>query len=168
MTFSLSRSAFFTACALPVWGVVLSSCAPTVNLATPEPVKIDVNMTVNVKSPELPSPAVDAAKSDAAAAAQQRRNRMQEIQNLKNDLVIGENRNGYLEIRKTPDDTKYATYAKQVTDAENADRSALYEAKAKEKGVSSAFIEREAAEGWRDRAFPKEWIQSIEGTWQQK
>jgi hypothetical protein len=85
--------------------LVLAGCAPTVNVATPEPVKIDVNMKVDVNYKEDPNKAkVDPLAQESLAQA--RRNRTGEVQTLKNDRVIGEARTGYLEIRnltqKTP------------------------------------------------------------------
>jgi uncharacterized protein YdbL (DUF1318 family) len=147
-------------------GIALVGCAPTVNVATPDPVKIDVNMRVDVYTKEVPKVSEDDANRAAQMkAAETRRARMGEIFKLKGDQVVGENRLGYLEIVKAPADAKYADYAKTVVTAENADRETLYNAKATEDKKALDLVQREAAEQWQERAFPKSWIQKTDGTW---
>jgi uncharacterized protein YdbL (DUF1318 family) len=82
--------------------------------------------------------------------------------------VVGEDRDGYLDIRKTPTDPKYLAYTKEVVTAENADRSVLYLASAQSQSKPLELIEGEYAQLWRDRAFPGEWVQKEDGTWTQK
>ena len=144
----------------------LSSCAPTVNLATPEPVKVDIGVRLDIyqKTP----PAKANAETSSLQIAAGRRLRSGEIQQLKNDRVVGEDRDGYLDIRKTPTDPKYLAYTKEVVTAENADRSVLYLASAQSQSKPLELIEGEYAQLWRDRAFPGEWVQKEDGTWTQK
>ena len=79
---------------------LLASCAsPTVNLSTPEPVKVDIEMRLDVyqhaeKSGEQPD-----SQSSSADPAASRRNRMAEVQTLKNSRVIGEGKDGLLVLR---------------------------------------------------------------------
>ena len=152
-----------------VWlsvGLVLGGCAPTVNLATPEPVKVDVAVRLDVYQKTAPTKAKDEQSSLQVAA--NRRLRTGEIQQLKNDRVIGEDRDGYLDLKMQPQDPKYLAYAKGVVSDENADRTYLYLANAQTQNKPLELVERDYAQLWRDRAFPGEWVQKEDGTWTQK
>jgi uncharacterized protein YdbL (DUF1318 family) len=81
---------------------------------------------------------------------------------------VGEDRDGYLDIRKRPTDPKYLAYAQSVVSSENADRSYLYLANAQSQNRPYEMIEREYAQLWADRAFPGEWVQKEDGTWTPK
>jgi uncharacterized protein YdbL (DUF1318 family) len=144
----------------------LAGCAPTVNLATPEPVKVDVAVRLDVYQKTAPTKAKEEQSNLQVAA--NRRERSGEIQQLKNNRVIGEDRDGYLDLRNPPADPKYLAYAKGIVDAENADRSFLYLANAQSKSEPLELAERDYAQLWRDRAFPGEWVQKEDGTWIQK
>jgi uncharacterized protein YdbL (DUF1318 family) len=106
-------------------------------------------------------------QSDLEVAAN-RRQRSGEVQQLKNDRVVGEDRDGYLVIKNPPADPKYLAYAKGVVAAEVSDRSFLYLANAQTQNKPLELIEREYAQLWNDRAFPGEWVQKEDGTWMQK
>jgi uncharacterized protein len=144
----------------------LSGCIPTINLATPEPVKVDVAVRLDVYQKTAPTKAKDEQSSLEIAA--NRRLRSGQIQQLKNDRVIGEDRDGYLDLKNPPKDPKYLEYAKSVVSAENADRSYLYLTNAQTQNKPLEAIEREYASLWSDRAFPGEWVQKEDGTWIQK
>ncbi len=144
----------------------LGGCAPTINLATPAPLKADIAVRLDVYEKTSPSKAKDEQSSLQIAA--NRRLRSGEIQQLKNDGVIGEDRDGYLEIIRKPKDTKYLTYAQGVVDSENADRSFLYLANAQAQNKPLELVERDYAQLWSDRAFPGEWVQKENGTWIRK
>ncbi len=165
------RHSFNRTIALPSTGLVLvlgffSGCAPTVNLATPEPIKVDVGVRLDVYQKTAPTKAKEEQSSLEIASA--RRLRSGEIQALKNNHIIGENRDGYLEIRSQPKDPKYLAYAEGVVNAENADRSYLYLANSQIQNKPMELVGAEYAKLWRDRAFPGEWIQKEDGTWIQK
>lgn len=140
-------------------------CAPTVNVATPDPVKIDVNMNVNIKSAPIQSTTSETA---GPGLAERRRLRMGEIQELKNARIIGENRDGYLTLVTRPKDEGYATYADKVVKDENQDRTLLYLDYSKQQGKPLEIIEQEYARQWSERAYPGELIQSLDGTWKNK
>ncbi len=144
----------------------LNGCAPTINLATPQPVKVDIGVRLDVYQKTPPTKAKDEQSNLAIAA--NRRLRSGEIQQLKNDRVVGEDREGYLALRTPPKDAAYLTYAKGVVTSENADRSFLYLANAQTQSKPLELIEGDYAKLWRDRAFPGEWIQKEDGTWTQK
>ena len=146
---------------------ILGGCSPTINLATPDPIKVDVGVRLDVYQKTPPTKAKDEQSSLQIAA--NRRQRTGEIQSLKNDRIIGEDRDGYLDpLKKKPIDAKYAAYAQGVVDAENADRSYLYLSNAQAQNKPLEMIEREYAQLWSDRAFPGEWVQKENGTWIQK
>jgi uncharacterized protein YdbL (DUF1318 family) len=144
----------------------LGGCAPTINLATPNPIKIDVTARLDVYQKTAPTKVKEEQSSLEIAA--NRRLRSGQIQQLKNDRVIGEDRDGYLDIRNPPADPKYLAYAQSVVLAENADRSFLYLGNAQTQNKPLEMIESEYAQLWSDRAFPGEWIQKDNGTWTQK
>jgi uncharacterized protein len=146
--------------------VLLGGCTPTINLATPEPVKVDVAVRLDVYQKSAPTKAKEEQSSLEIAA--NRRLRSGEIQELKNNAIVGEDRDGYLDLRNPPTDPKYLAYAKGIVDAENADRSYLYLTNAQTQNKPLEMIEREYAQLWSDRAFPKEWVQKEDGTWTQK
>jgi uncharacterized protein len=156
---------------LPLVGLLLGAgcltgCSPTINLATPEPVKVDVAVRLDVYQKTAPTKA-KAEQSNLEIAAN-RRLRSGEIQQLKNDRVIGEDRDGYLDMIKPPADPKYLAYAQDVVNKENADRSFLYLANAQTQSKPLELLERDYAQLWYDRAFPGEWVQKDDGTWIQK
>lgn len=146
--------------------LLLSACTPTVNIATPDPVKIDVNMNVDVYTKSDPKKQKD--ESNQMQAAIDRRTHMAEIQTLKNDRVIGENREGYIEVHTVPTDAAYADYAKKLVSSENNDRAVIYLANAQSQGKPMELVQGEYAQLWRGRAFPGEWIQKDDGSWIQK
>ena len=144
----------------------LGGCSPTINLATPEPVKVDIAVRLDVYQKSAPTK--EKNEQSSLEIAKNRRLRSGQIQQLKNDGVAGEDRDGYLVLRRTPTDLKYLTYANGVIAAENADRSFLYLANAQTQNKPLEIIEREYAQLWSDRAFPGEWVQKEIGTWTRK
>jgi uncharacterized protein YdbL (DUF1318 family) len=144
----------------------LGGCSPTINLATPDPVKVDIGVRLDVYQKTSPTKAKDEQSNLAVAA--NRRLRSGEIQQLKNDRVLGEDRDGYLDLRRQPENAAYLAYAKKVADAENGDRSFLYLANAQAQSKPLEIIEADYAKLWLDRAFPGEWVQKEDGTWIQK
>ena len=143
-----------------------------IDVGTTEPVKVDIAMKVDVYQHSDPGAAkkvvVQAPPTDVAKS---RRNRMAEIQILKNSRIVGENHAGYLEVRNSPPG-EYGDYVRSTVDAENADRARLIEKLAKEKGLTVAEVERQQAELFRKDAFAGEWIEvpDVEGkfAWKQK
>ncbi len=144
----------------------LAGCAPTINLATPEPVKVDVSVRLDVYQKTAPTKAKEEQSSIEVAAG--RRLRSGEVQSLKNAGIVGEDRDGYLEIRQKPTDPKYLSYAEGIVSAENADRAYLYLTNAQSQNKPMELVETDYAKLWRDRAFPGEWVQKEDGTWIRK
>ena len=144
----------------------LGGCSPTINLATPDPVKVDVGVRLDVYQKTPPTKAKEEQSSLEIAA--NRRLRSGEIQQLKNDRIVGEDRDGYLDLKNPPADATYLAYAKGVVASENADRAYLYLANAQTQSKPLELVESDYAQLWRDRAFPGEWVQKEDGTWTQK
>src|SRR5450755_3372439 len=90
----------------------LGGCSPTINLATPEPVKVDVGVRLDVYQKTAPTKAKEEQSSLTIAA--NRRLRSGEIQQLKNNRLVGEDRDGYLDLRTKPADPKFLAYAQGV------------------------------------------------------
>ena len=136
----------------------LTACAgPTVNLATPQPIKVDIAMRLDVyqHAKESAKQAADKSAPDPAAA---RRNRSADIQTFKNSRIVGEGRDGLLSIRvDTPGD--YGDYVRAAVQAENADRMALMKAEASRQKTSLPEIQSQQAEINRNLAFKGEWIE---------
>ncbi len=144
----------------------LAGCSPTINLATPDPVKVDVAFRLDVYQKSAPTKAKEEQSSLEIAA--NRRQRSGEIQALKNNGIVGEDRDGYLDLKKPPTDAKYLQYANGIISAENADRAFLYLSNAQAQNKPLEMIESDYAQLWRDRACPGEWIQKENGKWTQK
>jgi uncharacterized protein YdbL (DUF1318 family) len=148
--------------------LMMGACAPTLRLDTPEPVKIDVNMRVDVfnHEGEKKDQAAEVARGPAASTPGQRqRFRMAEVQTLKNDRVIGEGRDGFLQIVKPPADPEYLVYSQKIVADENADRELIFAAEAKNQSVSMDQVAAEYARRRREGAFVGEWIQDAKGEW---
>ncbi len=104
---------------------------PDVNLATAEPLKVDIKVDLNVYQHSSPE---EAAKADAADEAMEqvskrRYNRSSEIQELKNQRYVAETHRGVLLLRQQPAGN-YGEYVKQVVADENLDRMKLMTAEA--------------------------------------
>ncbi|QSR84051.1 DUF1318 domain-containing protein [Methylacidimicrobium sp. B4] len=93
---------------------------------------------------------------------------MGEVQALKNARVIGETRNGYLQIVTEPKDAGYRSYVHRIVEAENRSRYLLYAHEAKKIGESLSGVEILYGKRWRDDAFPGELVQKPDGSWSQK
>jgi len=155
---------------LSVLGVagVMVSCAPTIRLDTPEPVKIDVAMKVDVYTHEEKSSGVAGADKEQKTPRERRRYRMAEVQNLKNDRVIGEGNNGFLVLKNPPTDPVYGDYAQKIVTRENEDRNLLFQEEAATEERPSEVVAKEFAKRARESSFPEEWIQEDDGNWVEK
>lgn len=158
--------------ALPLLACLgLAACkAPTVHLATPEPVKVDIAMRIDVYQHGAEEKKSHAAPK-SAEAAKERANRLAEIQTLKNSRIVGEAANALLSIRvDTPGD--YGDYVRRTVDAENADRMAVMKSEAAREKIPLPRVQKTQADLARKMAFKGEWIEieTGDGTfeWQQQ
>lgn len=143
--------------------LALLSCAPTVNLSTPDPVKIDVNMNVHVTTEEVKK-SVNGTNAEHSPR-QGLRDRMAEIQALKNNRIIGEANTGLIEIKELPTDPAYKSYVERVVEEENRDRQAVLASEAEARKMPVSVIARDYARRKREASFVGEWIQTEDGTW---
>jgi uncharacterized protein YdbL (DUF1318 family) len=136
----------------------LGGCkAPTVNLATSEPIKVDINMRLDAQGQ---------APSTAQTPEARRRNRMADIQQFKNERLVGEGHEGLLVIRSKPEG-EYGDYVRVAVEEENADRMDLMKSLAESQKTSLPEIQGKQAELWRNRSFKGEWIETPgpDGSW---
>lgn len=147
---------------------LLGGCAaPSVNLATNEPIKVDITMRLDVyqygqtggtKPAETPANSSQAAANPKAA----RDNRLADIQQFKINQLVGEGRDGLLvvrweEVNKQPEADRISV--RDTVKKENADRMEMMKAAAAEEKISLPEIQAKHAEIWRNRAFKGEWIE---------
>lgn len=156
MSWSLDRLLLpLLACVL-----VLTGCKtlPEVPITTPEPLEVNLNMRLDIYQYRGDEPLDKEATKNASEASQRMRNRMQEIQTLKNNQLVGEDHRGLLLIREVPDGD-WGVQMKKAVSAENADRTLIMRQKAKE---SNRALHEVEAEQWRLRtqqANTGEWIE---------
>lgn len=147
----------------------LSSCkAPSVNLATAEPIKVDIAMRLDVYQYSNTTTATKLPPKPATVTdpAVRRRNRMADIQAFKNERIVGETREGLVSIVTLPDG-EYGDYVRKTVEAENVDRTEQMKDLAETRKTSLPEIQNEQSTLWRNRAFEGELIEvEIEpGTW---
>ena len=103
------------------------------------------------------------AFADAEAIRDRMTSRLPAILDLKARGVIGENSQGFLEF------VGQAMSGKDVVDAENKDRLAVYEAIGKDNGRTARDVgERRAIQNAADVAKAGDWLKSADGKWYQK
>jgi uncharacterized protein len=103
------------------------------------------------------------ALADQVSDAKQRiAARQSEVASLKLNGAIGENNQGYLEVRGGGGN------APAVASAENSDRGVLYAEVAKLTGKSPAEVGKARAKEIAANSAPGVWIQREDGSWQKK
>jgi hypothetical protein len=131
---------------------LLAGCAPTVRLDTPEPLKADIAIKVDVYQHGAPVGVPERKISEEESLALRRRDeRAGQIWGMKNDGVIVEGERGYLEILgKSGWDPSYVQ--KHVTE-ENQDRAILYNGEARDSARPIEIIEKEAGQRLRQQSY---------------
>lgn len=138
----------------------LAACKtlPEVPITTPKPLEVNLNMRLDIYQYRGDEPLDKEAAKSASEATTRMRNRMEEIQTLKNNQLVGEDHRGLLIIREVPAGD-WGPQMKKTVAAENEDRMLLMRQKAKESNRPLHEIE---AEQWRLRtqqAATGEWIE---------
>ncbi len=159
----------FAACAF------LPGCkAPSINLATSEPIKVDIAMRLDVyqhapegsaAKPAASAPAIPSARG--ASAAERAKNRQADIQVFKNSRLVGEAHDGLLVIiTETAGD--YGDYVRRTVTSENSDRMAQMKSLADKQKRPLPAVQKEQAALWANRSFKGEWIEVArpDGTYQ--
>jgi len=148
---------------------LLSGCkAPSINLTTGEPIKVDIAMRLDVYQHDADngaaSSAAAVAKPDPTPArggdpAERRKNRQADVQTFKNSRIVGEAHTGLLVILVEPAGD-YGDYVRRVVGSENSDRMAIMKARAEKEKRPLPQIQAEQAKLWTDRSFKGEFIES--------
>jgi Protein of unknown function (DUF1318) len=138
---------------------LLTGCsAPTVNLTTAEPIKVDISMRLDVYSHDKAAATKTTGASTSEEPETRRRNRMADIQNFKNSRLIGEGHDGLLSVRvETPGEP--GDYVRKTVAAENLDRMALMKAIAEKGQKSLPDVQAEQSSLWQKRSFEGELIE---------
>lgn len=152
--------------------LILGGCStPSINLATNEPIKVDITMRVDVHQfQETGSPTqvtgataqaspTPQAVANGATREERRKNRQADIQVFKNSRLIGEGRNGLLVVLDEPEGD-YGDYLRRTVERENSDRMEdMKQLSEKEKRPLSEIQIQQAAL-WINRSFKGEWIEN--------
>ncbi|CAN5835048.1 hypothetical protein BH11VER1_BH11VER1_05070 [soil metagenome] len=148
-------SATLTACLFFV-----SACKSfKVNLSSPDPIKVDVNMRLDVYQYKGDEPGkADAAQISYEEAVARQRNRMAEVQKLKDNRLVGEDHRGLLHLREKPGG-EWGTYVERTVSTENEDRTLLMRHAAQEGNRALHEVQDEQWKLRTDKAFKGEWIE---------
>ncbi|GAB4347073.1 MAG: hypothetical protein Kow0089_24640 [Desulfobulbaceae bacterium] len=84
------------------------------------------------------------------------------IEALKNKGAVGEGNDGYLHVRKAVGN------AQAIVNQENADRKTVYEAIARQQGVSAQVVGQRRALKIAEIEPPGHWLQKPDGSWYKK
>jgi hypothetical protein len=132
-----------------------------VDLTTKQPINVDINMKLDVyqHSDASAQKKIVTAPAELPVDVQVRRkNRMGEIQVLKNSRAIGENHLGLLEIREAAPG-EYGDYTRKTVDEENKDRMLIMEDVAKKQNLPLEKVQAQHADLANKQAFNGEWIE---------
>ncbi len=102
------------------------------------------------------------ANASSKAIKQRMIKRLPEIKALKDQGIVGENNEGYLEFFGK----KKVKAA--VVEAENSDRKQVYQAIAKQQGTTVEVVGKHRAVQIANKARPSDWLQDADGNWYQK
>lgn len=161
--------------------IALAGCknGPTINIGTKQPLKVDplkVNLNMRVDVYQHADATVQKRVAGAQPAGNEDvqtrlRNRMGEVQVLKNNRLVGESRKGLLEIRNQPPG-EFGEYVQRVIEAENKDRATMMQDIAQKKNLAPEEVQRQQSELTRNKAFNGEWIEVPQAdgvfVWKQK
>jgi len=139
--------------------LLLPSCKiPDINLATPKPIEVNLNMRLDVYQYSGDEPKDKEQQKTLAETVERQRNRATEIQTIKNNRFIGEDHRGLLQLREVPAGD-WGDYVKRVVETENEDRTLLMRSEATK---TNRALNEVQTEQWRlriDKAFKGEWIE---------
>lgn len=98
----------------------------------------------------------------AAEAKARMRARVPQLDQLKIAEAVGENNRGFLEVRKPEGD------ASSIADAENRDRTTVFNETAKATGSTPEVVGRTFAKQIAAASAPGVWVQGEDGSWRKK
>lgn len=144
---------------LPLLIVLLSACKlPDVNLATPKPIEVNLNMRLDVYQYSSEKAQTPEQTKTHGEATERMRNRQDELQTLKNNRLIGEDHRGLLQVREVPGGT-WGDYVKRTVEAENEDRTLLVRANAAKTNRELHVVQTEEWHMRTEKAYKGEWIE---------
>jgi hypothetical protein len=140
----------------------LQNAAEKITLNTPEPIKVDMKITLDVIQHEAPGAKKEGEKSadpdDIGAITRRKFNRQEEIQKLKNSRFVAETHQGLLVLREQPAGA-YGSYVQETVDKENFDRKALMIEEARKQKRELHDIEKDHFDANVKNAFAGEWVE---------
>ena len=135
---------------------------PDVNLATKDPLKVQMDVNINLyHHGDAPSGNADttAAPESADETARRKYNRQAEIQKLKDSRLVAETHRGLLHLRETPAGA-WGDYVRKTVDAENADRTVIMRQEAASQKRELHTVMEDHFRANVRHAFPGEWIEA--------
>ena len=138
----------------------LAACKtlPQVPITTPKPLEVNLNMRLDVYQYRGDEPQDKEALKNVSEATERMRNRMAEIETLRNNQLVSEDHRGLLQIREVPSGD-WGVQVKKAVAAENEDRMLLMRQKAKEGNRPLHEIEDEQWHLRSEQADPGDWIE---------
>ena len=101
---------------------------------------------------------------DLAAVQARMKERLPQVAQLKTQKVIGEDPAGFLALVKKDAEAT----ARQLVEAENADRKVVYAALAAKAGTDAARVGKQRAKELAERSAPGMMLQREDGSWYEK
>jgi hypothetical protein len=139
--------------------MALSACKlPDINLATPKPIEVNLNMRLDVYQFSGDAPQDTEKAKSLAEASERMRNRQSEVQELKNNRLIGEDHRGLVHLREVPGG-KWGDRVKQVVQEENDDRLLVMRDQAQKSNRTLIEVQQEQWKLRSAKAFKGEWIE---------
>lgn len=132
-----------------------------------EPIHVTADVNLNVKVDKDLDNSFTQSKADSGIIPKDLHERFVQrhpaIEALRASGVVGENNQGFVELRGVADDK-----AVQLVKDENDDRTKAFAIIAQKDGTAPDEVGRERAKKIADRAKPGVWLQAVDGTWSQK
>jgi uncharacterized protein YdbL (DUF1318 family) len=164
-----TRQKIGAALAASILALVAGCQTPSINLATNQPIKVDIAMRLDVYQHNGgtgvgPTPSPTPVRG--GNPVERRKNRQADVQVFKNSRLIGENHNGLLVVLEETEGD-YGDYVRRSVAEENSDRTAQMKAQAEKEKRSLVEIQKEQAALWANRSFKGEWVEAsgANGTW---
>lgn len=144
---------------LPGIIIGLTACnLPDINLATPKPIEVNLNMRLDVYQFSGDAPKDTEKAKTLAEASERMRNRSSEVQELKNNRLVGEDHRGLVHLREVPGG-KWGDRVKQVVTEENDDRLLIMRDQAQKSSRTLMEVQQEQWKLRTAKAYKGEWIE---------
>jgi len=143
---------------LPITLLLPACKLPDVNITTPKPIEVNLNMRLDVYQYSGDQPKDKEHEKSLAETTDRQRNRQQEVQTIKNNRFVGEDHRGLLQLRDAPAGD-WGDYVKRTVDAENEDRTTLMRNEAQKNNRELHEVQTEQWKLRIEKAFKGEWIE---------